>query len=169
MSIVESIKAEFAHEAATTRAILAAVPDGRADWQPHPKSMTLGVLAMHIAEMPMWAPNILCEPAFDMAPPGAEPYRTPAFSSAGEAVRMFDAGVEAMQAALGRVTDAELGQTWRFLNGGHELMAMPRGVALRTWVLNHVVHHRAQLGVYLRLLDVPLPGSYGPTADNPNM
>lgn len=168
MSVVASLKAEFAQEAATTRAILALVPEGRPDWKPHPKSMALGVLAMHVAEMPMWAPNILREPAFDIAPPNAEPYKTPAFTTAAFAVQIFDAGVKAMNEAFDQMDDAELGETWRFLSGGAEMMAMPRGVALRSWVLNHIVHHRAQLGVYLRLLDVPLPGSYGPTADNPN-
>jgi uncharacterized damage-inducible protein DinB len=169
MSMTAALQAELAQEAATTRALLALVPADKKDWKPHPKSMALGVLAMHVAEMPMWAPNILLEPAFDMAPPGAEPYKTPGFTTADYAVSIFDEGIRQATAALGKISDASLGETWRFLMGGQELMAMPRGAALRSWVLNHSVHHRAQLGVYLRLLDVPLPGSYGPTADNPNM
>ncbi len=169
MSMVDILKGELAHEAATTRAMLALVPADKKDWKPHAKSMALGALAMHLAEMPTWTPSILLEPSFDIAPPGAPPYKTPEFTTAEHAVAAFNEGIAKATAALGRISDASLGETWRFLAGGKELMAMPRIAALRTWVLNHSVHHRAQLGVYLRLLDIPLPGSYGPTADKQSM
>lgn len=168
MSMIEAFKAEVAHETATTRKLLALVPEGRGDWKPHEKSMSLGVLAMHVAEMPMWAPNILTEPSFDIAPKDGPAYQTPPFTTREYLLQIFDAGTTAMTEALSSRSDAQLNEIWHFQAGGETMMSMPRGVALRTWVLNHVVHHRAQLGVYLRMLDVPLPGTYGPTADNPN-
>jgi uncharacterized damage-inducible protein DinB len=125
----------------------------------------MGRLAMHLAEMPHWAPNIITESSFDVAPVDGPPYVVPPFTGAADATAMFDAGVAACRDALTHTTDEALAETWNFLAGGQVLFTMPRSVALRTWVFNHMVHHRAQLGVYLRLQDVPLPGTYGPSAD----
>ena len=165
MAIKDALLPEFDHEMATTRTLLERVPDGRGDWKPHAKSMSLGELAMHVAEMWGWMAMTLEQDELDFNPPGATPYRTPKFENAAGLVAIFDANVKASREALARATDEQFGQHWALKNGGVVLMSMPRTAVVRTFVLNHVIHHRGQLTVYLRLLDVPLPSVYGPTAD----
>ena len=165
MSLVQALIAELDQESRATHALLARVPGANPGWRPHPKSMPLGTLAMHIAEMPHWSPNIVTESGYDVAPVDGPPHVVPAFTGAADATAMFDAGVASCRAALSQTTDGSLAEPWNFIMGGQVLFTMPRSAALRNWVFNHMVHHRAQLGVYLRLLDVPLPGTYGPSAD----
>lgn len=165
MAIKDALLPEFDHEMATTRTLLARVPDDRGDWKPHAKSMSVGELAMHIGEVPTWLTMTLLKDEFDTNPPGGTPYRTPAFESAGKLVEMFDANVKAAREALARATDEQFMQGWSLKSGGAVLMSMPRVAVTRSFVLNHLIHHRGQLSVYLRLLDVPLPSVYGPTAD----
>jgi uncharacterized damage-inducible protein DinB len=156
---------EFDHEAATTRALLERVPESRAEWRPHAKSMSLGELAIHIAGIPHWAPITLQQAEFDWNPLDGRRYPQPAFESLAAAVALYDAGVQSARAMLAAMTDGELMVVWTLKNGGRPVFSMPRFGVFRSFVLNHTVHHRGQLSVYLRLCDVPLPSIYGPSAD----
>jgi uncharacterized damage-inducible protein DinB len=164
-SIAQALLPEFDHEAAVTRTVLERVPEALAGWRPHAKSMTLGELAMHLASIPAWGVLTLREPSFDLSPPGAPPYATPPWQSLAQTLAVFDEKIGRARAALVAVTDLELAQPWTLKKGGVKVFTAPRGSVLRSFVLNHSVHHRAQLGVYLRMLDVPVPAMYGPTAD----
>ena len=165
MAIAESILPEFDHETATTRTLLERVPAGMAEWKPHVKSMSLGQLAMHIASLPQWASITLERTEFDTNPPDGPRITTPPFQSASQLLQSYDAGVTAARALLARTTDAELMVPWTLKSGGKKMFNMPRVAVFRSFILNHAVHHRGQLSVYLRLLDVPIPNIYGPTAD----
>ena len=166
MSIAESILPEFDRETATTRLLLERVPEGHAGWKPHAKSMSLGQLAMHIANLPRWTSITLERTGFDTNPPdGPRTATSPPFESAAGLLQAYDANVSAARALLARTTDGEFMVQWTLKNGGKSMFSMPRVAVLRSFVLNHAVHHRGQLSVYLRLLDVPLPNIYGPTAD----
>lgn len=165
MSIAESILPEFDREAATTRVLLERVPEAQAAWKPHVKSMSLGQLAMHIANLPRWTSIALERTDFDTNPPDGSRMTGPGFESAATLLRSYDANVSAARALLARTTDGEFMVQWTLKSGGKSLFSMPRIAVLRSFVLNHAVHHRGQLSVYLRLLDVPIPNIYGPTAD----
>jgi len=165
VAIAESILPEFDHQTATTRALLERVPEGKAEWKPHAKSMSLGQLAMHIANLPQWASITLERTEFDTNPPGGSRVTSPAYESGPNLLRSYDANVSAARALLVRTTDAEFMVPWTLKNGGKSMFSMPRVAVLRSFVLNHAVHHRGQLSVYLRLLDVAIPNIYGPTAD----
>jgi uncharacterized damage-inducible protein DinB len=165
MAISESILPEFDHETATTRTLLERVPEDKAAWQPHLKSMSLGKLAMHIANLPQWASIALERKEFDTSPPEGGIPTGPPFESVAQLLRRYDENVSAARALLVRTTDGEFMAQWTLKSGGKTMFSMPRVAVLRSFVLNHAVHHRGQLSVYLRLLDVPLPNIYGPTAD----
>ena len=165
MAIAESILPEFDHETATTRTLLERVPADKAEWQPHAKSMSLGQLAMHIANLPNWASITLERTEFDPNPPDGSRVTTPAFESGSALLQTYDANVSAARVLLARTTDAEFMVPWTLKNGGKRLFSMPRIAVFRSFILNHAVHHRGQLSVYLRLLDVPIPNICGPTAD----
>jgi uncharacterized damage-inducible protein DinB len=164
-SIAQALLPEFDHEAAVTRTVLERVPEAQAGWRPHPKSMTLGELAIHLASIPAWGVLTLRERQFDLSPPGAPAYTPPAWQSLAQTLAVFDEKIGKTRAALVAVTDLELAQPWTLKKGGDKVFTAPRGSVLRSFVLNHSVHHRAQLGLYLRMLDVPVPAMYGPTAD----
>jgi uncharacterized damage-inducible protein DinB len=165
VAIAESILPEFDHETATTRTLLERVPEAKADWKPHIKSMSIGQLGMHVAHLPQWASITLERTEFDPNPLDGAPITTPEFQSASHLLQTYDAGVSAARALLARMTDAEFMVPWTLKNGGKKMFSMPRVAAFRSFILNHAVHHRGQLSVYLRLLDVPVPNIYGPTAD----
>lgn len=165
MAIAESILPEFDHEAATTRTLLERVPEDKAAWKPHVKSMALGHLAMHIAHLPQWAAITIERIEFDTNPPDGPRVTTPPFQSTAGLLQTYDANVSAARALLARTTDAEFMAQWTLKNGGRSMFSMPRVAIFRSFILNHAVHHRGQLSVYLRLLDVPIPNIYGPTAD----
>lgn len=150
-------------ELANTRRVLERLPESRWEWRPHPKSWTLGGLGTHVARLPHWGVNVVTQPEFDLAsiPTGIGPV----VESAAELLALFDANAAAMRAALAGIDDEALGAQWTLRNGAHVIMQMPRALALRSATVSHMVHHRAQLGVYLRMLDVPVPGMYGPSAD----
>jgi uncharacterized damage-inducible protein DinB len=167
MSIAESLLPEFDQEATTTRRLLERVPEDRADWKPHPKSMALGQLAMHLANLYDWGVQTLRETEFDLEPPGAPPYKPRVFESTAALLEEFDTNVREARAALAATSDEDMMVIWSLLKGGQKLFGMPRIACMRMFVLNHIVHHRGQLSVFLRLLDVPLPSIYGPTADEP--
>ncbi len=161
MALKDILLAEFDHEMGTTRRLLARVPDARLGWQPHEKSMTLGGLATHLSNLPNWGTTILTDASYDL---DAGPPNLAAGGSCADVLVQFDAAVARTRAALDR-TDAELNASWKLMRGEHELFSLPRAVAFRMFVLYHLVHHRGQLSVYLRLNDVPVPAIYGPTAD----
>lgn len=165
MTIAQSMLPEFDHEMATTRKMLEVVPEGKNEWKPHDKSMTLGRLAGHVAELPGWGRTTLEQTELDFAPVGAPPFKPGVFTTRAETLKTFDDAVAATRAALVKATDADLMEIWTLKSGGNILLSMPRIAILRSFMMNHLVHHRAQLGVYLRLNNVSIPGSYGPSAD----
>lgn len=165
MKISETLLPEFDQEMASTRKVLERVPEGKGDWKPHAKSSTFNALAAHIANMPDWAGLTLQSDSFDYAPPGAPPYETPKFASTKDLLAAFDKSVAEARTALAAADDSKMLGPWTLRAGGKTLMTMPRVAVIRSFVMNHTIHHRAQLGVYLRLNDIPVPGVYGPTAD----
>lgn len=156
---------EFDHEMQTTRALLARVPEVKADWRPHPKSTPVGTLAQHITNLVGFGEQIVQGRERDVNPPGGPSYTPVPFTTTAAMLGAFDANVQSARAAIARATDEELLLSWTLKNGTAVFFSMPRAAVLRTYLLNHLIHHRGQLSVYLRLLDVPLPSSYGPTAD----
>jgi uncharacterized damage-inducible protein DinB len=166
MSKAQAMLEQFKQEAAGTRKMLERVPFDRAEWAPHEKSMTLGRLAGHIAEMHQWGASILTSDEFDMAPPDGEPYKSPVLESSEDLLDEFDRGVSAVEAALPGVSDEAWAEHWSLKSGGNEVFGGPRGESFGMLTMNHVIHHRGQLSVYLRLCDVPVPGMYGPSADD---
>jgi len=165
MPISQSLLYEFDHEMANTRKMLERVPDDRLEWRPHAKSWNMGALATHIAFLAGWAVDTIQKDSLDFAPPGEPPVRNPEASSRADLLAMFDRNVAATRAAISGASDEHLMKPWTLLAGGHEIFTMPRTVVLRSFVMNHGIHHRAQLGLYLRLNDIPVPGMYGPSAD----
>ncbi|HLL45178.1 MAG TPA: DinB family protein [Longimicrobiaceae bacterium] len=165
MTIAQSLLPEFDHEMATTRSLLERVPEDRAGFKPHEKSTALGALAAHIATLVSLAPRIVSLTEVDMNPPGGPGFKPPQLTTTAALLASFDANVAQAREAIAGASDEELMVTWTLRNGGHTIFAMPRAAVLRTMVMNHVIHHRGQLSVYLRLNDVPLPSIYGPTAD----
>lgn len=166
MPIAESILPEFDHETVTTRTILERVPEANADWKPHVKSMSLGSLAMHIVTVSCyWGSAALRQTEFDTNPPGGPAVTPPRFESTAQLLKVYDDGIRAARALLIATSDAEFMMPWTLKNSGKTLFSLPRVGVFRSFVLNHAVHHRGQLSVYLRLLEVPLPSIYGPTAD----
>jgi uncharacterized damage-inducible protein DinB len=165
MALNEALLAEFDHEMAGTRKTLDRVPDGKFDWKPHPKSMTMRQLAVHLALFPSWATDTLEKTSFDYAPTGGKTYAPPVVNSRKELLEVFDRDLPKARERLKGATDAQLMENWSLLAGGKTIFSMPRMAVLRSMLMNHMIHHRAQLGVYLRLNDVPVPGLYGPSAD----
>ncbi len=161
MTIGESLLPEFDHEMNTTRKTLELLPDDKLGWQPHAKSMTLGRLASHIAEMPNWASVTLQADTFEMDPQ-QKGYQA---ESTAALIEKFDTDRVQARQLLAAISDAEMFKTWTLKVAGKSVFEMPRIGVLRSMVMNHMIHHRAQFGVYLRMLDVPVPGAYGPSAD----
>jgi uncharacterized damage-inducible protein DinB len=164
MGLGSSMLPEYDHEMAGTRKTLERVPEDRLAWRPHPKSMTLGALASHVANVPSWTVPTIEEASLDVAP-GGVPLRQEEMASRKALLEHFDRHVAAGRAALASASDETLRAPWSLLADGKTHFTLPRVAVLRSFVLNHNVHHRAQLGVYLRMLDVPVPGPYGPSAD----
>jgi len=164
MPIVDALLPEYDHELATTRRLLERVPDAEFGWKPHAKSMTLGQLAGHVANIPFWLSATLNAPFYDVSVGDKETTLEPP-ASREVLLKAFDEKVSQARASLAKATDAEMMAPWALKSGGHEIFSMPRVSAIRSFVMNHLIHHRGQLSVYLRLKDVPLPPMYGPTAD----
>lgn len=165
MSIAAAILPEFDHEMANTRRTLERVPTDKFGWKPHEKSFTAGQLASHLANIPSWVSVTIGGDVFDMNPTGGERPKTPAAASTEEALATFDKNVGEARQALESASDEHLMKVWTLKNAGADVLSMPRAACVRTFVLNHNIHHRAQLGLYLRLLDIPVPSIYGPSAD----
>ena len=156
-------------EMAGTRKVLERIPDTLLDWQIHDKSNTVGWVANHLADIPSWAGNAIGQDGLDIEPVEGEPYQSPKETSTAAILSLFDKNVAAARAALEGVDDAWLFENWSLLKQGETLMTMPRIAVLRTWVMNHSIHHRAHLCVYLRVNDLPVPGLYGPSGDETGM
>jgi uncharacterized damage-inducible protein DinB len=161
MAIKDALLPEFDEEMKTTRTLLERVPDAKADWKPHPKSMSLGELAIHLATMAGWTMPTLTQTQMDFA----TDFTPPVFGSTAQALKVFDEAVAQARATIAATSDADFMVPWTLRRGDHVFFTLPRVVVLRSMVLNHAIHHRGQLSVYLRLNDVPLPSIYGPTAD----
>jgi uncharacterized damage-inducible protein DinB len=164
-SLQQMLLAEFDREMATTRKILARVPFDKFNWAPHKKSALLGKLAVHVATLPGLGADIIEKEELTFN--GS--YTPPVFNSTEELVAFFDKNAHATHLALEKTTDEKLLKSWRLAFGDMEIFNGPRAMAFHIVMLNHHIHHRAQLGVYLRLNDIPLPGSYGPSADEKGM
>jgi uncharacterized damage-inducible protein DinB len=160
MSIANALLSELEHEAQATRRVLERVPHTHLTWKPHPKSMSLGQLALHVAMVPAVVAEFAARDSMERPQ-----FVQPEAAAASELLPALDSSVAKAREHLGGMDDAAMTSTWRLTSGGRELMAMPRAAFARTVMLNHWYHHRGQLLVYLRLLDVPVPSVYGPTAD----
>jgi len=167
MPLSAPLLAEFDHEMQTTRALLARTPEADSAWRPHPKSTSLGELAIHVASLVGVAKLVAEHPEIDFSPPGGAPFRPPRFETTAKLLELFDRNREAARAAIALVSDEAMQQPWSLRNAGVTFFTIPRIGAFRTFVMNHIIHHRGQLSVYYRLRDVPLPSIYGPTADEP--
>jgi uncharacterized damage-inducible protein DinB len=165
LNYAEALLSEFDQEMANTRKVLERVPEDKLEWKAHPKSNTIGWNANHIADLPNWLVQVLTKPALDIAPVGGEPYVFPKLTTSPEILALFDRNVAAAREAITRVKDEEMGQAWTLSGGGQTYFTMPRAAVVRGMVLNHLMHHRACLCVYLRLNDIPVPGLYGPSGD----
>ena len=165
MSIAQSILPEFDQEMANTRKVLERVPDDKLDWKAHPKSNTIQWVASHLADLPGWTVFTLKQESLDIAPVGGPNYTTKKLGSHLEMVATFDKNVADARAAIAATSDAQFLQPWSLLRGGTTIFTMPKIAVIRSFVMNHIIHHRAILCVYLRLNDVPVPGLYGPSAD----
>jgi uncharacterized damage-inducible protein DinB len=164
MPLIDALLPEFDHEMSTTRKLLERVPEDKFDWKPHARSFSMGALATHVANLASWGEVTLNQSEFDLTggqPPSALPSRT-------ELLATFDKNVASTRAALAGKTDAELMAPWKLKREGRTIFSMPKAAIWRSFVLNHVIHHRGQLSVYLRLQDVPVPSIYGPSADESN-
>jgi uncharacterized damage-inducible protein DinB len=165
MTLSEGLLPEFDQEMASTRKTLERVPEGQFGWKPHEKSMTLGRLASHVAESPGWAATTIETDSLDLASPGAPPFKPITADTRQEVLAIFEKNIAAARAAIAGASDDHLAKPWSLLMGGKTILTLPRMSVLRTFVMNHTIHHRAQLGVYLRLNNIPLPAIYGPSAD----
>lgn len=156
--------ADVADELANTRKVLERVPDGKNDWKPHDKSSSLGLLATHLAELSRFGTLILTTDELDW---GKNPYVPSVIETTAKRLAVFDELTTKMQADLAKASWDDLSKDWTLHSGDHILLKSPKGALIRTAGMSHMTHHRAQLGVYLRLLGVPVPRIYGPTADEP--
>ncbi len=166
MTIAEVFLAEFDQEMRSTRRMLECIRADVLQFQPHPKSMTLARLAGHIAEMPEWGTNTAKLDSLDINPdcgPGLEPYSA---INTTDLLAFFDKNVAAAHEAIGEVSNEGMHAVWTLLSGGTPLFTLPRIAVLKSMILNHIIHHRAQLSVYLRMEDITIPGMYGPSADD---
>lgn len=166
MRYADSLLPEFDQEMASTRLVLERAPEDKLDWRAHSKSNTIGWNANHLAEIPGWVTGTIGETSWDISPPGGEAYKAPSLASKKAILEIFDKNVAEARAAIAGVKDdAEMAKPWSLLSGGQVIFTMPRAAVIRSFVINHLVHHRAILCVYLRLNGVAVPGMYGPSGD----
>jgi hypothetical protein len=165
MTISELLLPELEGELAVTRRVLERVPDGRGEWRPHPKSFPLAHLAQLVARLPAWVAMAMQRTELDLAPKGGGGMPGYSIERTATLLATFDEGAKAARAAIAAASDADYQVPWSLKRGGDTMLTQSRYQIVRGMSINHLVHHRAQLGVYLRLLDVPVPQMYGPTAD----
>ena len=161
MPVSQNLLPEFDEEMKNTRKLLECVPDGKFDYKPHPKSMSLGQLAVHVAQMPSWAATTMDVELLEFGPD----FKPTVANSRAELLEMFDKGLADARPKISAASDADWEKIWTLKFGGKTILSMPRAAVMRSTVVNHMIHHRAQLGVYLRLNQVAIPGMYGPSAD----
>lgn len=165
MAMNAALLGEFDQEMVSTRKTLERVPLEKADWKPHEKSTAMGGLATHLSNIPNWAVYTIDQDSLDLMP-GGKPMPAPAQAkSQEELLATFDSNVAKARAAIAGASDEELFKPWSLQSNGNTLMTLPKVAVLRSFVMNHLIHHRAQLGVYLRLNDIAVPSVYGPSAD----
>ncbi len=165
MTLSASLLPEFEHETSNLRTVLERVPEAKLSWKPHAKSMSLGGLATHLGNTLSWGERVILENDFDLAPPGKPVPKMVELRTRAEILSTFDTNRAAARKALAGASDATLLGPWSLLVSGKALFTLPRSACLRSFVFNHMIHHRGQMTVYLRMLDVPLPALYGPSAD----
>jgi uncharacterized damage-inducible protein DinB len=165
MAISDALLPEFDQEMAGVRKTLERVPADKFGWQPHEKSSSMMSLAGHLAHLVGWTSMMIDTGQLDLAPGGEPMAPPPTPNSVAELLATFDTNAAAARAAITGASDETLMQPWTLLHNGLTTLSLPRVAVLRTFVMNHVIHHRAQLGVYLRMNDVPVPSIYGPSAD----
>ena len=165
MAMSDVLLPEFDQEMAGIRKTLERVPEDKFDWKPHPKSGSMIWLAGHLANLPSWGSLTVGTDEFDMAPGGQAAEQASPPADTASLVATFDKNAAETRAAIAGASDAELMKPWSLLSNGTVLFSMPKVAVLRSFVMNHLIHHRAQLGIYLRLNDIPVPSLYGPSAD----
>ncbi len=166
MALNEPLIAELEREAIATRKIFESIQDEHWNWKPHEKSYTLGALSTHIADITGWVDMMIHKDELDFA---NTDYVSPKITNKSELMQTFEENLAKSKVALQKTTDEQFSEKWRMRNGEQIYFELPKDINLRTWVFSHIVHHRAQLGVYLRLLNVAVPTTYGPTADEQGM
>jgi uncharacterized damage-inducible protein DinB len=169
MAISAALLPEFDMEMATARKVIERLPEDKYNWAPHDRSMKAGRLASHIAEMPAWGTHGITMDSLDVAPVGGPQYEALNASSKAQLLAAFDKNVADCRAAIAGASDEDLMKSWSLKRAGQTLMTMPKIAVVRTFVMNHVIHHRGQLSVYLRMANVPVPSIYGPSADEGQM
>ncbi len=160
MKYADLLLPEFEQEMSNTRKVLSQVPDDRLDWKAHKKSNTIGWNASHLAEIPGWVEGTLSQTSWEIAG-----YSTPELNSRQEILDSFDMNVALATKAIATVEEDAIHHSWSLTMNGKPLFTMPRSAVIRSFVLNHLIHHRAHLCVYLRLNDISVPGMYGPSGD----
>jgi uncharacterized damage-inducible protein DinB len=160
---------EFDQEMVTARKTLERIPEDKLSWKPHEKSMALDRLAGHVAELAGWAVTAIRQDSLDFMPPGQPPYQPTVAKSRQHVLEVFDKNRDESRKAIAGVSDEHLMKNWSLMRGGQTLMTLPRVAVLRSFFMNHLIHHRAQLGVYLRMNNIPVPSVYGPSADEGTM
>lgn len=169
MPLSTALLPEFDHEMATARTVIERLPEEKYGWAPHERSMTAGRLASHIAEMANWGTASMLQDSIDLAPVDGPQWEAFNASSRAQLLEAFDKNVAECRAAIAATSDETFMKPWSLLRAGQTLMTMPKIAVVRTFVLNHVIHHRGQLSVYLRLVGVAVPSIYGPSADEGSM
>jgi len=169
MSIAARVLPAFDHIVQGTKVHLAAIPDDKLDWRPHPKSWTAGEIGSHLANLPGWTVPTLTLDELDVAPVDGEGPKQPEYHSSAEMVAAFEENTAAARSAIESTSDDTFMSNWTMLAGGVERFSMPKISVVQAFILDHLIHHRGQLTVYLRMLDVPVAQTYGPTADFPEM
>jgi uncharacterized damage-inducible protein DinB len=167
MAIKDALLPELDHEMGTTRKVLERVPLSEGQWKPHTKSMTLGDLAAHIVEIPAWAGSMIETSSIDLT--SSPDHQRTTYASTAGLLSAFDQNVAKARATIASKSDAELMETWSLKSGEKVLFSLPKVGVLRSFLLNHLIHHRGQLSVYIRLKNVPVPSIYGSSADEPGM
>lgn len=167
MAIKDAFLPEFDQEMATTRRVLERVPEDKADWKPHEKSFSLGKLSSHLAFLPYWGVVTLKQPELDFASAPTKETTPAEFTTTEALLASFDEKVRQARAAIESTSDEDFKVKWTLRMGDNVIFSLPRVAVLRAFVFSHIIHHRGQMSVYLRLLDVPVPSIYGPTADEP--
>ncbi len=165
MTIADSLLPEFDQEMVHTRRMLEGVPDDKLSWKPHEKSMNLGFLASHVAQLPQWCVPTCTADEMDFEPPEGPKYEPPNYGTRAEMLEALTRFSAKARHAIAQTSDADMMKDWTLKYQGNTIVTLPKIAVLRSMILSHLIHHLGQLSVYLRLLDQPVPATYGPSAD----